>query len=284
MRSSRVGIWLTWCTLTIVRAHEDVQAGRQLSRELQHVGYVQLVDGDGHELVDEAHAHFEAAADRLDQPVLQPLRLVPVLGRQLDSTASLSGAAAGALDAGIEALDRLDVVLEDRLPTGAARPAAMRELSAIAGDLARELRALDLGPDDGILDRLAIAHDEFEGDVDQLALSSERTEAAAAGLADVFEGPGRWLLLAANNAEMQNGSGMFLSYSVMNVAEGDISMDEVVWTEFLRPSHRVELDPDQAAAWPWMDPNADFRHLGTSPRFDATAETAAALFAASGGG
>ena len=103
-------------------------------------------------------------------------------------------------------------------------------------------------------------------------------------MAQVFEGPGQWLLLASNSAQMQNGSGMYLSYAEMVIEHGRITIGSVEPTLGLLPAAPVPLDPDQAARWPWMDPNGDFRHLGTSPRFDATASTAARLFEAAGHG
>jgi len=44
----------------------------------------------------------------------------------------------------------------------------------------------------------------------------------------------------------------------------------------------VELDPDLAARWGWLDPNTDLRHLGLSHRFPVTGETASKLWAGLG--
>ena len=48
------------------------------------------------------------------------------------------------------------------------------------------------------------------------------------------------------------------------------------------PATPVPLDPDIAAAWPWLDPNDDWRHLGTTARFPVTAATAQSLWTAIG--
>lgn len=277
-----VGAWFVWCGWTIVLAHNDIQDGRALARDLQHDGYDQLIDGDDRSQLDAVRARFTAAAERLEQPGLAPLRIVPVIGRQLDSTTSLSQSVRDATTAGMVALDRLDLARGDTLPAGPGRPAALREVAQIASDLGDDLKSLDLGPDEGLIGRLSDARIELQGDIDELVATSERAEVVARGMGEVFEGPGRWLLVAANNAQMQNGSGMFLSYSVMDIEGGRITIGDVHRTEDLLPLEPVDLDTDQAALWPWMDPNGDFRHLGTSARFDATAETAADLYAAAG--
>ncbi len=276
--------WLGWDAWQLKQAHDDIQRGRVAGRLVQGAGYEVILDGPGRAALAEARASFDAAADRLDSAALMPLRVVPVLGRQLRTSSALSGSVATALAAGASALDRLDAALDAALPSGPARPAALRRASVIAGDLGDELTSLDLGEAHGLIGRLADARAELVGDLAELTALVERTELVAAGLAEVFDGPGRWLLLAANSAQMQNGSGMFLSYAVMDVDAGRITIGDVTPTLDLVPAAPVELDPDQAAIWPWMDPNGDFRHLGTTPRFDVTAATAARLFRAAGHG
>ena len=97
------------------------------------------------------------------------------------------------------------------------------------------------------------------------------------GLAEFFEGPSDYLLFAANNAQMQNGQGMFLSAGVLHVEDGRMDlgpMESLAQVPDVVPP--VPLDPDLAARWGWLDPNHDLRHLGLSHRFPVTAQTATA--------
>ena len=47
---------------------------------------------------------------------------------------------------------------------------------------------------------------------------------ASKGIAQMAEGPSKYLVLAANNSEMRAGSGMLLSAGVMNMANGQFDL------------------------------------------------------------
>ncbi len=147
-----------------------------------------------------------------------------------------------------------------------------------------ELADLDLGPDEALIGRLADARAEFSGDLEEMRATLASTQQISAGLATMLDGPGRWLLLASNSAQMQNGSGMFLSWAPLDVTAGAFDVGDVQPLAEFETGPAVALDPDQAARWPWMDPNVDIRHLGTSARFDATAATAVRLLESAGHG
>ncbi|MGE3620111.1 MAG: DUF4012 domain-containing protein [Acidimicrobiia bacterium] len=279
-----VAVWSAWCAWIVVRAHDDIQAGRELVRQVQHVGPAGLLEGEGRAELDAAGARFAAADDRLGHPVLAPLRIVPVLGRQLRSASAMAHSTDEVVAAGRAALAELDPVLSGPLPAGAGRTAVLRQVAEVAAGLEATIGGVDLGPTGGLIGRLADAREELGGDLDDMRATLERTRLVAGSLADALDGPGRWLLLAANNAQMQNGSGMFLQWGTLEVTAGEITVGQLEPAQEVVPAQPVELDADQAALWPWMDPNGDVRHLGTSVRFDATARTAAALYEASGRG
>jgi hypothetical protein len=90
-------------------------------------------------------------------------------------------------------------------------------------------------------------------------------------------------LFAANNSQMQNGQGMFLSVGVLHVEGGRLELPDMQTVDTLpHPSPPVALDEDLQDQWGFLDPNRDWRHLGVSPRFPVAAETAQRMWAAVG--
>jgi hypothetical protein len=90
-------------------------------------------------------------------------------------------------------------------------------------------------------------------------------------------------VLAANNAEMRAGSGMFLQAGVMTVDDGTFDLTEFERTRDLYLDEPgAEMDPDMAARWGTFEPNQEWRNLNLSPRFDESARMAADMWVASG--
>ena len=76
---------------------------------------------------------------------------------------------------------------------------------------------------------------------------------------------------------------MFLDYATLETAHGELELSEFRPVfDLPNPAVPVGLDPDIAAAWPWLDPNLDWLHLGTTARFPVTAATAQRLWTAIG--
>ena len=96
-------------------------------------------------------------------------------------------------------------------------------------------------------------------------------------------GPSRYLVLAANNAEMRAGSGMFLQAGELTANGGQLELSDMHPTaRMVLDTPGTTLDPDVAALWDWMDPAREWRSLNATPRFDESARMAADMWAASG--
>ena len=241
-----------------------------------------VLDGEGTDQLGAAAAASRKVADRLDTPVLAPLRVLPVVGRQVRAATRQAAGVADGLEIAQQVGDDLQELMPD-LGAGAQRVDALRRAAEVAAAGRQELLAVDFGPDEALVGPIASARSEIDDARDQAEDALARAEAVGAGLAQFFEGPSDYLLLAANNAQMQNGQGMFLSAGLLHVEDGSLDLTEMEPTSDLpRPSSRVPLDPDLEARWGWLDPNDDFRHLGLSHRFPVTASTAASLWAAAG--
>ncbi|MGQ0830798.1 MAG: DUF4012 domain-containing protein [Microthrixaceae bacterium] len=269
---------------TILGAWSD---GRAADRELRSLrrdlGVRSMLEGEGIDSLTASAGRFEAISDRLGTPLLAPVRVMPFVGRQLSAASHQADAAAAGLRAAADISGQLKGLVDSSVTSGPARVAALRQVGEVAKAGRGAFENLDLGPDRALLGQLGDARARIEADRKDALELLDRAAAMSAGLATFFEGPSDYLLLAANNAQMQNGQGMFLSAGVLHVADGRMDLGGMEPTSDLPPaSPPVPLDPDLAARWGWLDPNGDFRHLGLSHRFPVTAETAAALWAATG--
>jgi hypothetical protein len=238
-----------------------------------------FLEGEGVEDLARSADRFAAIADRLDNPLLAPVRLLPVAGRQLSAAAQQADAAAAALDTSAELGQEIHTLVDGGLGSGPERVETLRGLAAVAERGAPTFEELDLGPDRALIGSLASSRREIEEARIEVLEGLDRTAAMSVGLAKFFEGPTDYLLLAANNAQMQNGQGMFLSAGVLHVADGRMDLGPVESLEKVPDVvPPVPLDADLAARWGWLDPNLDFRHLGMSHRFPVTAATASQLW------
>jgi hypothetical protein len=275
--------WSGYVGWSLLRAHADIEAGRDLVRGVQVLTPSELLDDGADAQLAAANDRFAAAVHRLGNPIVAPARLLPWAGRQLRSTTAMAVSARDATGLTRTAVDRIADAVGAGVPAGAERPAALHEVAAAAGDLRDGLAELDLGPDRALIGKLAEARAEFTREIDDLTSRLDSLATVTTGLADSLDGPHRYLVLAANNAQMQNGQGMFLEYALLETDHGEVRLSEFdKVSELPLPATPVELDSDIAAAWPWMDPNDDWRHLGTTARFPSTAATAQRMWAAIG--
>jgi hypothetical protein len=158
----------------------------------------------------------------------------------------------------------------------------VRRLGDLAGVAGRRLDDVDLGPDLGLFGRLARSRDQLSADLTTLRSQMERGSAGAAGVADMLTGSHRYLVFAANNAEMRAGSGMFLSVGVLSSANGSIHLGDLKPAgDLTLPGEGVAIDDaDLAARWGFLHPGREWRNLAASPRFDAVAPLAARMWTA----
>ncbi|MGH3578956.1 MAG: hypothetical protein ACRDU0_15565, partial [Mycobacterium sp.] len=98
-----------------------------------------------------AQADFAAARSHLDFPLLVPIRIGPVLGRQYGSVRAMAGAAEQAAAVGQRAILQAHQTLGLPHSAGPDRVATLRRLGAIAATADASLAGLDLGPSDGLI-------------------------------------------------------------------------------------------------------------------------------------
>jgi len=276
-------LYLAICSVLVVRARTAAADGAdELSLAREEVDIGDVLDGSASTRLLAARTDFSRANGLFRNPVLLPLRPLPIIGRQLRSSVSLTDAGVDVLDVGVVAVDEIRDLVDDAAPQGTERIALLRDLEIVTADVRAALADVDLGPASGLIAPLADARNELAGqlaDVDQLAADGQ---VATAGLADILEGPSSYLVLAANNAEMRSGSGMFLSAGVATFVDGEIEISDFEGTGDLTLDEGVGLPPELEKLYGWADPDQEWRSLGLSPRFPVNAEVASRMWTALG--
>lgn len=279
--------WLLAAGFLLLRAAGDLREGRDAADAArERIDAESLAAGAPLPALREARDRFRSAERAVGNPLLAPARFLPVLGRQLRSVHALSGAAAEVSDAAVEAAARVQEVLDVAGGGGSARVTQVRALRDAVVEASERVSAVDdLGPRVGLVGPLAEARNELG---EQLAEARVTLADAAAGSEAglrLLEGPGRYLLVAANNAEMRAGSGMWLTGGVLTTAGGRLSLGEVApLYQQADPPDGVPIgDADLAARWGELfRPSSDWRALMTSPRLPAAAELGARMWEAAG--
>ena len=249
----------------------------QLEQARDRFSADELVEGEGLLALEEAGAQFDLAEERSGSPLLAPATVVPVLGRQVRSLHALAGAGAEVLQIAVDAAGDVEELRQGtREP--AARVAAVEQLHRTVSAASQELRGVSLGPDEALVAPLADARETIAGELEEALTSLERGEIVTAAMVEVLRGS-RYLVLAANNAEMQAGWGMPLSIGVLEVVDGDLVLDEMQATrDLILPADAVPVEGDFGATWGFMRPSQDFRNLALTASFAEAAPVAVAMW------
>jgi hypothetical protein len=281
-----VGLWAALAADAILDARRHTDRGVAILEDAQaDLETVDLLRGEGRDQLLAAQAEFRRAHDRANSLFVRPLKLLPFVGRQARSVESLTGAAEEVVAVGVRALDATAGEIERADPVGPGRVELARRLGAVADTAAGDLEGIELGPGEHLLGPLQRAHDRFNDEFDDLRAAVDDLSAAGHGVAAFLDGPVRYLVLAANNAEMRVGAGAFLSAGVLSVEDGRFMLGEMQPSDDLMPPPgSVPItDADFDARWGFMAPTDDFRELAASPRFDVVGSLALDMWEASRG-
>ncbi len=280
-----VAIWAVAAVVDVVVAARHIHQGEAaVQTARQGLSANGVLSGAPVGPLRAAEASFNTAHGLLSSPLLWPVDVLPVAGRQLRSVQDLSGAAEQVAHTGVMTVGRSQALL--RLPhtAGPDRVAALRQLAALASTTHLALSGVDLGPEQGLIGPVAHERSTFLGDLTQVRTTLARTSAAATTAATILQGPGTYLLLAGNNAEMRSGSGAFLEAGILTTGGGELHLSGMVPTSSLiLPRGAVTVGGDLEARWGWLLPGVDWRNLGLTPQFDVTGPLAARMWQANTG-
>lgn len=279
--------WLGVSAVLLALAADDARAAEQRLRRLQDsTSGADLVRGGPTDELARARDDLQAASRKANFPVVTPLRVLPFVGRQVTAFQRMLSASSGVVAAGVDALGSTREQLGGDLPLGGARIELLGSMRGILGEAQSEvLRAgSDMGPREGLIQPLAEAQDELAEHLDDVAGQLSRANLTVAALHTLLDGDGRYLVLAANNSEMQAGWGMPLQAGVLTVDDGEATLPDLEPTSDMLLPVGVPLEGDLAANWGQLEPNREWRNLALTPRFVESAPLAARMWEARGGG
>jgi hypothetical protein len=272
------GAWTLW-------AVHAADSGRDRLLEVRTtLSPEDLLSGAGTDEIRAAQEDFERAESRVGSPVVAPLRWLPGVSDQVESLEAMTSAAADVSEVAGNAVEEASAELNGAVPTGQGRVQLLRDVADVAERASAQVAVVDLGPTSGLLGPIRTARDDLTDELTQLELTMLNVRDATRGMAEVFEGPSTYLLMAANNAEMRAGSGMFLSLGVLTFDGGELSLGPMTPSGELWLEEGVEYtDATLEERWSWAEPDREYRNLAMSPRFPAFAEMASRMWEAGEG-
>jgi hypothetical protein len=193
-----------------------------------------------------------------------------VLGGQVRGIRELSGAADQIGDIARAAAKRVDGDLDAAGGEPAARIDLLDTAEAELREVAITAAAIDVGADGWLVPPLAHARTKL---VHELAKVDDRVDEGVVyldALREMLTGPGDYLILAANNAEMRAGGGMPLSAGTVHIEAGDIEASDFTPTGDPRlfvQTRRALIPPDLLRTYKRFALGHDFRETSASPNF-----------------
>jgi hypothetical protein len=267
-----------------------VQLSRAVYRDLRvaqtHLGLLRdkeaihsLLNGESSDLAL-AQTSLHRARAKLQSPWLWPLRAVPFANRQLDSTQALTTTTSTIVDLAVDA----GRVLSPTNRASLDRAELLTQLTSLSSRLGVVLHQPRLGPSTLLVPQLDRARAQLAAQIEQLRPPIDRANAALPGLTSLANGPRRYLVVAANNAEMAAGAGLPLAVTTVDVNHGTPAFADWKWSGDLPlPGDGVPMTAELASLWSFASPNGDLRRALVSPRFTSTAPLLASEYEAATG-
>jgi Protein of unknown function (DUF4012) len=278
-------LWVVLSGLTVLLAARHVQQGAdQVQTARGTLSADGLLSGAPLNPLREAEASFSSAHSLLSSPLLWPVDVLPVVGRQLRSVQDLSTAAGQVSRTGVATVNQSRALLKLPHTAGPDRIKTLQRLARLASTTHTALNSVDLGPSNALIGPLARQRTKFATELSQVQTTLARTSAAVSAAVTILKGPQNYLLLAANNAEMRSGSGDFLEAGVIDTSNGNLHLSGMQPTpNLLLPEGAVPVKGDLEARWGFLEPGVDWRNLGLTPQFDVNGALAARMWKANTG-
>ena len=279
-----LGIWLVIGAVQVLAAYRDGKAAQtSLDAAKSELSGGGITSGAALGPLRSASTKLSDARHRIDGPGVFLIRQIPYLGRQVRAVGSLAGSGGRIASVTATAVRQVSALLSHH-PLGEARVVELRQLGSIAGRAETELRAVPVVSDSGLIGPVRRRRNELDSQLTKGLATLDRARAAAGAMADLLQGPTRYLLLVANNGEMRAGSGSFLTAGLLEGSEGNLTLTSLVSTaDLVLGPGLVPINGDLKARWGWLDPSQEWRNLGSTPEFPVTASLAARMWQAYSG-
>lgn len=263
----------SFAAIDALAAARELHSGRTALRALTSV---EAISASGlADRIDAAAVHVHRGARRASSsPWLRLWSRVPLLGRHASWVRDVT-AQASAVTRDVQGSARR---VEPALANVASASGRVAALDVVAEELARLDAAASRVRLDGswLLPPARGAHRRFVRDVARLRAAARDGAAAASGLRSFLAGPRRYLVLAANNAEMRSG-GMVLQVGIVETMGGRVLPGSFHSTAGLNLSEPVAVGAQLESLYGWLDPGGEWRNTGSSPNFPAVAPVYAAM-------
>ncbi len=279
-----LGVWLVIGAVQVLASYRDAKAAQaSLDSAKSELAGGGITSGAALGPLRSASTKLSDARRLIDGPGVLLIRQLPYLGRQVRAVGSLAGSGGRIASITAAAVRQVSALLSHH-PLGEARVVELRQLGSIAAKAETELRAVPVVSDSGLIGPVRRRRDELDSELTKGLATLDKARAAAGAMADLLQGPSRYLLLVANNGEMRAGSGSFLTAGLLEGSEGSLTLTSLVSTAnlVLGPGV-VPISGDLEARWGWLDPSQEWRNLGTTPEFPVTASLAARMWQAYSG-
>jgi hypothetical protein len=261
-------VLLAGAFVDLLRIKWDLENGREALSGLQ----IDNLDDGLVPTIDTAVAHLDDADDLADgSPFLTVLGAVPIVRGQVHAVRDLTQVGVDLGKTATSAANAIDVVLQEAGAEASARVTLLDTVLEQLDVIEATIDDIDVGAGGRLLGPLATARKKVD---DTLADAPDRLDEArfqVEGLRDLLAGPSRYLVLAANNAEMRGGAGMPLSGGVVSIENGDIEFGEFIQ---LAMPYFEKPDFPYPSEWPttyfrW-DYGVNFLETAVSPNFGTT--------------
>jgi hypothetical protein len=262
-------VFVLGVVFTVLRIKSDLEGGRDALSGLS----VERLNGGLTDTVSRASDRLDHAHDRAEHSLfLKPLAVLPIVGDQIDALRDLTGAAATIGDVGRSSAKDL----EDVLDRSGGDPTARLELLVTARKELDKVEAavdgLDVGAHGHLIGPVKTARAQLVAKLDEVPSKFDEARGYLDALTTFLTGPSRYLVLAANNAEMRAGAGMPLQGGVLTVAGGDVSFGDFSQLANQRvPGTPDLLPPEWAKTWFNFIPGRSWVQTAVSPNFPVTA-------------
>lgn len=275
-------------------ALDDLAAAREeLAAAEEYAGNRDLVSGSDAVIVAERHLG-DARARLLSSAPLQVVRVVPVLGQNVDAARDLTERAFALAATARRMIDAARPLNEGGLlnDDGTIDNALLGRIKAESSEaraLVEGFEPLDLPSSWALLGRVEDAAHELAAGEEDFAGAVTSIDKGLGLVGDLIgiDDRRRWLIVAANSAEMRGAGGMVLSFAVIEADHGDVSIgtigpDDELQARLDRPVD-VPLPADYATRYGRYGPTADIRNATLSADFTVGAPVIEAIYEAAMG-
>lgn len=272
-------IWAVWCSIRLIEAYHDIHGGQQTVQSIKgQLANGNLATVNAEQPLNGAASKFRHGYDALNSGVVAPLRIVPIVSRQLQTTRDMAKAAGTLTAAGSSTLGQVQGLLKAPHGQPAQRAALASSLSDITQHLSDIVNHVSLGPSHGLVGPVLTARRKAALDLEHLRSGMTRSTGAARSLSTLLKGNANYLVLTANNSEMRAGSGMFLGAGTLQISNGNLSFGNFTPTSQIQVNPPAPPPPDINKLWGTEQPGADYRNLALSPQFPTNAAMAAQMW------